>query len=363
MPTSRSAGTASRLLSAAGSAASPPELLAGLVAVLRRTLPVDGWCAHTLDPATALPTGADSGDGYLPELVPRLLEIEYQLGDVNAFDELLQRASPVGDLQEATAGRPETSPRYRDVVRPSGFGHELRVVFRHQARPWGALVLLRASDAPAFTARDRELLASVSEPVAAEIKRLLLQGYADAGGTPDRAGLLILGGDLEVETASPAAAGWLRRLGGEPSVLPLPVVALASRAVRARGGSVRGRARGSDGQWLTVTAWSLGASRTAVTLEPTAPHDLTALALDAYSLSPREREIVELVLLGHSTAQIGQRLFLSPYTVQDHLKAIFDKTGVRSRRELAADLFFGHYLPRIERGTPLDANGWFDTRG
>jgi DNA-binding CsgD family transcriptional regulator len=108
-----------------------------------------------------------------------------------------------------------------------------------------------------------------------------------------------------------------------------------------------------------MTAWSLDESRTAVTLESSAPHDLTALALEAYSLSARERQVVELVLLGLSTSDIGKRLFLSPYTVQDHLKAVFDKTGVRSRRELAADLFFRHYLPRIERGSALNADGWF----
>jgi DNA-binding NarL/FixJ family response regulator len=63
--------------------------------------------------------------------------------------------------------------------------------------------------------------------------------------------------------------------------------------------------------------------------------------------------------LGYSTSQIGKQLHLSPYTVQDHLKVVFDKTGVRSRRELAADLFFKHYLPRIERGSELTADGWF----
>ena len=100
-----------------------------------------------------------------------------------------------------------------------------------------------------------------------------------------------------------------------------------------------------------------------MSLEPSAPHDLTALALEAYSLSSRERQVVELVLLGYSTAEIGERLFLSPYTVQDHLKAVFDKTGVRSRRELAADLFFRHYLPRIERGSALNPDGWFAQGG
>ena len=100
---------------------------------------------------------------------------------------------------------------------------------------------------------------------------------------------------------------------------------------------------------MTLTAWALDGQRIAVSVESSAPHDLTALALEADSLSDRERQVVELVLLGLSTGEIAGRLFLAPHTVQDHLKAVFNKTGVRSRRELAAELFFRHYLPRIER--------------
>jgi DNA-binding NarL/FixJ family response regulator len=48
--------------------------------------------------------------------------------------------------------------------------------------------------------------------------------------------------------------------------------------------------------------------------------------------------VAALVLHGQSTRQIVSKLHISADTVQEHLTAVFDKVGVRSRRELATTL-------------------------
>ena len=79
----------------------------------------------------------------------------------------------------------------------------------------------------------------------------------------------------------------------------------------------------------------------------------------AYGLSDRERQILQHVVIGLSTNEISRALFISGNTVQDHLKAIFEKTGAHSRRELVAQVFSQQYLPRIWGQAKLGADRWF----
>jgi DNA-binding CsgD family transcriptional regulator len=85
-----------------------------------------------------------------------------------------------------------------------------------------------------------------------------------------------------------------------------------------------------------------------VVIQPAAAHDVAPLVALAYGLTDRESQVTRLCLKGLSTKEIAQSLGISPFTVQDHLKAIFDKTGVRSRGGLVGQVFLEHYMPRWE---------------
>jgi DNA-binding NarL/FixJ family response regulator len=58
-------------------------------------------------------------------------------------------------------------------------------------------------------------------------------------------------------------------------------------------------------------------------------------------LSETERRIATLVAVGRTNEEVGERLFLSPKTVEWSLTKIFRKLGVRTRTELAAKLASG----------------------
>ena len=157
----------------------------------------------------------------------------------------------------------------------------------------------------------------------------------------------MLDADLDVRAATPAAVAWLEHF------LPPhhPYAELAARAVvcnvasrvLASKSAARVRVRSTAGPWAVVEGERLDPleNTVAVTIRPAAAREVLDLRLLAHDLTRREREIVVAVLDGCDTRAVAERLFLSPHTVQDHLKAIFAKVGVHTRKELVASLATG----------------------
>lgn len=203
---------------------------------------------------------------------------------------------------------------------------------------------------------------------AGQRRSILLTGAATEEEL-DGPGLILLAPGGAVEEMTPAAERWLAKLiAAAPAEGDLPAVvnSVAYRALlTARGGEPRGaRARvpTSAGAWLVVHGSAIGdpeEGRAAIILEPARSPEIAPLIVAAYGLTAREREVTQLVLHGLSTAEIAARLHISEYTVQDQLKAIFEKAGVRSRRELVARIFFEHYVPRLQAGAAIGPTGWF----
>ena len=89
--------------------------------------------------------------------------------------------------------------------------------------------------------------------------------------------------------------------------------------------------------------------QTALVIEPARAAEIAPLIVTAYELSAREQEIAQLIARGFPTSDIASTLFLSPHTVRDHVKAIFEKVGVSSRGELVAKVFAEHYSDGLHR--------------
>jgi DNA-binding CsgD family transcriptional regulator len=312
---------------------------------LRRAAPFDGICLLLLDPATLLPTGELVEDGLPAALLPRLLEIELAEQDSNSFRALAGGGAPAANLSAATGGRLEESLRQRELRRPSGFEDELRAVLSDADGTWGALTLLRGLGTPHFTSGELGRVARLAPQLADGLRQATLQGALEAGDPAvAETGFLVLDADGQAERTNPAADRWLDELGASDG-LPAAVLAATVRARQGQADTIR--ARTTSGGWAIVRATALSGGAVAVTIEAARGPALAPLIADAYGLTERERTVTQLVAQGLSTNAIGTRLHLSPYTVQDHLKAIFDKTGTGSRGELVARLFFEHYAPRL----------------
>lgn len=61
--------------------------------------------------------------------------------------------------------------------------------------------------------------------------------------------------------------------------------------------------------------------------------------IDHYDLTEREKQLVSLILQGCSNLQISEKLFISTYTVKEHIKSIFRKMNLKSRGELIIKVY------------------------
>jgi DNA-binding CsgD family transcriptional regulator len=172
--------------------------------------------------------------------------------------------------------------------------------------------------------------------------------YGDGpSGTVDPLGpgVIVLDSALAPVSWTAAARSWIDAFPGARMLATLGMLpsVIYPAAVTGRTGTAGAGAHAIvqtiDRRWVTIHAARLEGHDTgeiAVTLRAATSTETFELLARAYALSKRERQVVAALVAGLDTRAITQRLYISRYTVQDHLKSVFDKTGVRSRRELLA---------------------------
>lgn len=326
------------------------EVLRAAAGALGHRVPADFSCAVLLDPATLLDTGGVHDSSFPDEVLPRMFEIEHV--DHEGADNLralVARRATVSVLSESARDELPADTYYRDILRPLGMSDEMRVVLRHGPYVWGLLVWCRSGSA-GFSAGDVAVARGLAAPVADAVRASLALEGADLGDLPDAPGLTVVDGDHTIISSSPTAERWLNELqesGVRGTRTPNTLRALVSHSMANPERPARSCAFTRTGRWAALHAWPLDGGRTAVSVGPAGLNDLIAVVLDVYGLTVREREVTEQVLRGRSTKQIAASLHMSAYTVQDHLRAVFEKAGVGSRRELMSTIFTRHYQPRL----------------
>lgn len=337
-----------------------------------RAVPHVGACYATMDPATQLLTstfkfgdlqGRDDRDDEWGQ-------IEYGATEPTAFQVLARQPVPAAGSHAATGGDVLASRRMREYMLPYfDYTDELRVVARTDSHTWGGVALFRGADDRPFDEHEIGFMASLSSMLAAGLRSSILAEISASGPVDDHAGpaVIIVGADNRVDQISVGAEQRLEQMvsGATQTGALSTIWALAARARAHADGRAelpsRIRVRAVDGTWLVLHAAPMigrsGATGDVViTIEEARPLEVVPLVLAAIDLTRRERDVTRLVLRGVDTKAIAAALNLSAYTVQDHLKAIFDKAGVHSRRELLARVYYDHQIDDL--ADELAPPGW-----
>ncbi len=306
-------------------------------------LGVSSACWHETDPATgALVGGAEIGGA--PGSLEESLVYEYRRPDVNRFVDLMARRDTVAAISTSTGNQPSASARFREMIEPTGTADELRVAFTDAYGTWMSLVVFTQRR---MTEADLRFVSDVV-PAATSAMRLVTARSLERLGAGAPTGLddgtapsvLLLNGSDRIVSADAVARRRLALLpgpGGDQAPGVMSFLAARARWDRA-GGPATARMRALDGRWFEIDVSVLddaGAGNVAAVMQP-APSELVLdSVLRAMGLSAREREVAALLAQGRPTKSIAAMLGLSPWTVQDHVKAVYAKTGV-SRADLGS---------------------------
>lgn len=317
------------------------DLHAAAIQLIGDEIQAELTCWAAIDPETLVISAMTSGEPRIPhQYEPLLAEAEYSPTEPRTFAAMARRREAFTRLSDMPLRQRDRSARFQNVWRPLGVKQELRVLFACDGLCWGAAGLVRAGKD--FTDREVEFFTAVAPALAAATK-LAVRSEISGRTQAIRPAIVVLDSRGELSSATPEAQRWRERLDeAAPDRFTVVMRIMAGGLRSAASSGFRARIRDGRGQWALLQASPLTGGdddgQVAVSIEPVAGEQLVGMLFAAYGLSPREQEVCREVIGGYPTADIASHLFVTRNTVQDHLKSVFAKTGVRSRGELVARL-------------------------
>ena len=305
----------------------------------------DAYAWLLTDPATEVGGSPLADVPWLSEL-PRQIRLKY-LTPLNRWTGLDE--PPVACLRAVTCEHPDQSLVWRELLANHGVSDVASVVFRDRFGCWAFLELWRMGSN--FSEADAGVLVAVNGTVTTALRRCQARTFELEAPESEHTGpvVLILSPELAVRAQTPETEKYLRLLvPRDTDSRPIPAGAynVGAQLLAVEAGVDRhppsARVHLCDGVWLTLRAARIGGigpdrdQDLAVTIERTNPYERLDLFTRASGLTAREGELLRHLAAGADTRAIAQRMFLSEHTVQDHLKAIFAKTGAPNRRTLLA---------------------------
>lgn len=327
--------------------------------LLRGTVPyvAAAWSSH--DPATGLFTSCTvTGMPKDPEREAALFRYEFLPDEPSSFSSLIAEGTTVAVLSDITGGDLSRARRHRELLSDFGVTDELRTVLWDRDVAWGSAILYRIDGT--FARDEAARVAELSSHVANGMRLAMLRSAASRPeAVDDPPGILRVHADGRVTALTEPARMWLDIAGAD-----LVTTANATAAaVRSRADWAGAKARLSlvDGRVLSLYGASMAAEdgAVAVIIDRARPIEVSNMLVDAYRLTPRQREVLGLILLGRSMTQVARELGISDHTAHDHRKAVYSRIGVSSRSELAALLQSEHYDPLVQRGASPSPYGGF----
>ncbi|SHF93326.1 response regulator transcription factor [Streptoalloteichus hindustanus] len=333
-----------RLLSAvAGECSDAGELAGEMARLVGQRVPHDGYLLGGLDPVTGVGCFQGARIGYSAPMRQRMAQEFVYDGRWGLFDGDC-RVRLLASTAARRSGQSARVRRHLSDMAAEGAGSELIVGFAVDGVPTGVLVLARQRGNRPFSRADAEYLCGLSGAFALALRQFVAAKPLRPVATSGSPGVVVVGADGEVRAISASA----RRTGS--LMLPSDVRRDDPQLFRAMW-NITHHARSTGRAALTHIPTPFGwIALDGEPLEGADPGDvaitirhgagaplLTALAA-WYRITPREKDVVSLLLRGEPTKRIARYLKLSPHTVHDHLRSVYRKTGVTNRDELVAGI-------------------------